>query len=589
MPAAEPTTDGDAARGRLRRLTAGVAGAAAVLTVLTLAARIVGFARWFALNAWVGPNEVGTAYSTANTVPNVLFEVAAGGALAGAVVPLLAGPLARHLRTDVDRTASALLTWAGLILVPVAALTFLAAPAAVGALSGPDAPTEQVELAATLLRIFAVQIPLYGVGVVLSGVLQAHRRFVWPAVAPLLSSLVVMGSYYVVGVLTPDDPTAADLTSAAVSALGWGTTAGVVVLSLPLLIPVARLGVRLRPTLRFPDGVAVRARSLALAGAGGLLAQQVSVVVAVKVANTFGTTDGTLNVHQYAQAVILLPYAVLAVPVATAMFPRLSEHAASGRRDALARESAMSTRVIVVVAAAGAAALVAAAGRVEQVFGHYARGESGVAGMAGGIAFGAAGVVGLALVFHLSRVLYAIEHNRTALVAISVGWLSVALAAVLGALLLVGDGTDATASSTTLAVLGGATSIGTLVGSLALLLGVRHALGGAGVAGVGRTALVSLVGAALGALAGRGVAGLGGTGTTDGAPVQALALGAAAGLVAVVVALGISALGDRQALARLRHARRGAGATPVTVTGASPAPSAPPTTAPPAPPTEEQP
>ncbi|GMA31644.1 hypothetical protein [Litorihabitans aurantiacus] len=67
-----------AARGRLARLTAGVAGAAAVLTVLTLLARLVGFARWFALNAWVGPNEVGTAYSTANTVPNVLFEVAAG-------------------------------------------------------------------------------------------------------------------------------------------------------------------------------------------------------------------------------------------------------------------------------------------------------------------------------------------------------------------------------------------------------------------------------------------------------------------------------------------------------------------------------
>ncbi|GMA31643.1 hypothetical protein GCM10025875_16350 [Litorihabitans aurantiacus] len=448
-----------------------------------------------------------------------------------------------------------------LVLVPVAVATFLAAPLAVRALSGPSAPDDQVELATTLLRIFTVQIPLYGVGVVLSGVLQAHRRFVWPALAPLLSSLVVMLSYGLVGLWAPSDPTAAELTTAAVAALGWGTTAGVVVLSLPLLLPVARLGVRLRPTLRFPDGVAARARSLALAGMGGLLAQQVSVVVAVRVANTFGSTDGTLNVHQYAQAVVLLPYAVLAVPVATAMFPRLAEHAAAGRREALARESALSTRVIVVVAAAGAAALVAAAGRVEQVFGVYARGSSGVEGMAAAIVGGAAGVVGLALVFHLSRVLYAVEHNRTALVAISAGWLTVALSAVAGALLLVGTAPDGGDSVTTLAVLGAATSVGTLAGSLALLAGVRHALGADAVAGVGRTALVSLVGAAAGALAGGWLAGLGPTAQGGSGLGAALGLGAAGGLVAGAIALGVAALGDRQALARLRHARGGTAPT----------------------------
>ncbi|PWD49981.1 virulence factor MviN [Serinibacter arcticus] len=555
MPGAEPPVGHDpvsaavARRGRLARLTAGVAGAAAVLTVLTLAARLVGFARWFALNAWVGPNEVGTAYSTANTVPNVLFEVAAGGALAGAVVPLLAGPIARHLRHDVDRTASAMLTWATAVLVPVGAVTYLAAPLAVAALGSPDAGADQLALATTLLRIFAVQIPLYGVGVVLSGVLQAHRRFVWPAVAPLLSSLVVMSSYYVVGVLSPDDPSPADLTSTAVAALGWGTTAGVVVLSLPLLVPVARLGIRLRPTFAFPDGVAGRARSLALAGAGGLVAQQLSVVVAVKVANTFGTADGTLNLHQYAQAVILLPYAVLAVPVATAMFPRLADHAAAGRRDALARESALSTRVIVVVAAAGAAALVAAAPRVEQVFAEYARGTAGVAGLGGGVAWGAASVVGLALVFHLSRVLYAMENNRTAVAAISLGWFAVAVSAVVGAVVLVGGTSD---STRTLAVLGGASSLGTLVGGLALLLGVRRALGGAGIAGVARTAAVAVVGAGLGAAAGRWVVGLG----PDDAVATALLLGAAGGLLAVVLTLAVIAVGDREALVRLRHARR---------------------------------
>ena len=35
-----------------------------------------------------------------------------------------------------------------------------------------------------MLRIFAPQIPLYGIGIVLSGLLQGYRRFAWPVLAP---------------------------------------------------------------------------------------------------------------------------------------------------------------------------------------------------------------------------------------------------------------------------------------------------------------------------------------------------------------------------------------------------------------------
>ena len=55
-------------------------------------------------------------------------------------------------------------------------------------------PDEQA-VAARMLRIFAPQLPLYGIGIVLTGVLQAHHRFAWPVIAPLLSSVTVMGAY----------------------------------------------------------------------------------------------------------------------------------------------------------------------------------------------------------------------------------------------------------------------------------------------------------------------------------------------------------------------------------------------------------
>ena len=52
-----------------------------------------------------------------------------------------------------------------------------------------------------MIRVFAPQVPLYGIGIVLAGVLQAHRRFLAAALAPLLSSLVVIGAYLLYGAL----------------------------------------------------------------------------------------------------------------------------------------------------------------------------------------------------------------------------------------------------------------------------------------------------------------------------------------------------------------------------------------------------
>src|SRR5690606_18399102 len=248
------------------------------------------------------------AYSSANILPNILFEVAAGGALAGAVVPLLAGPIARGMRGDVDRIASAILGWTLAVLVPLAVVVVLLADPIAGLLVQ-EAGSRQAQLAAGFLRVFAPQIPLYGVAVTLIGVLQAHKRFLAPALAPLVSSVVVIGVYLTFGAMVADPADTDALDGGALAVLGWGTTAGVVALSLPMRWPVRRVGVRLRPTLRFPPGVLARARSLAFAGVGALVAQQLSVLVSMVLANRYG--QETFPVLQSLQAVYFFPYAVL--------------------------------------------------------------------------------------------------------------------------------------------------------------------------------------------------------------------------------------------------------------------------------------
>ncbi|WP_250447960.1 murein biosynthesis integral membrane protein MurJ [Actinotalea sp. C106] len=527
-----------------RQVLHGLAGAAALIAGITVLSRLLGFGRWLAHAYAVGPTATGDAYATANLVPNVLFEVVAGGALAGAVVPLLAGPLARGMRAEVDRTASALLTWALLVLLPASVLLALLARPVVGLLlgaspSGQDsaATAATVDLASHLLVVFAPQVVLYGVGVVLTGVLQAQQRFLWPAAAPVASSLVVIASYLVFRFLTagePGDPAA--LSSAAVAWLAWGTTAGVAAMSLPLLVPVARSGVRLRPTWRFPPGVARRARHLALAGLGGLLAQQLSVVVVLRLSNEFGST-GTFPLYQYSQAVYFLPYAVLAVPLATAAFPRLAEHVASGDHSRYAGLVALSTRAVLVVSAAGAAALAAVAPAVAGVFAVVVPGgdAASVSAMTPALTLLAPGLLGYALIFQLSRVLYALERGRAAVIAIATGWGAVAVASLVAVPLLAPERGDGLATLQGLAL---GNTVGMLVAGLALLVAVRRVSGPDALSGLMRTLVVSAVGGGVGALAGRWL--------VEWLAGPPLVLGMIGAAVAAGTALAATGLADRQ-------------------------------------------
>jgi len=535
---------------RTRALT-GLAGAAALVAGITVASRVAGFARWFVQSFSVGATSTGSVYNTANLVPNVLFEIVAGGALASVVVPLLAGPLARGLRADIDRIASALLTWALAALIPTAVLVAVFARPIVSRLMGSpvdqDLARAQVDLGAHLLVVFAPQLVLYGIGIVLSGVLQAQQRFAWPAIMPLVSSLVVMGAYLMFRQLADSaqaDPAA--LSSSAVAWLGWGTTAGVAAMSLPLLVPVHRSGVRLRPTWHFPAGVARRAARLAMAGVGALLAQQVAVVAVVRLSNGTGG-PGTISTFMYAQAVYVLPYAVLAVPLATVAFPRLAEHAATGDGERYRRLVSLSTRSVIAVCAVGTAVLLAAAPSVAAAFTAIDVGD--IRGMAAALGWLAPGLIGYGLLLQSSRVLYALERGRSAVAAAAVGWLAVTLASILAVRVLSGPAPDPPGTLLGLAI---GNTLGMTLGGAAMLIAVRRATGSGGSAGLARNLVAAVAAGGLGAIAGRWIAdaGLVAWGRSLRGAVPAACL---SGLVALFVAAAVFAVLDRKTVAEVRR------------------------------------
>ncbi len=414
--------------GRPGGVVLGVAGAAALIAGLTIFARAAGFGRIVVFSRTVGQTCLGDTYQSVNTVPNIVFEIVAGGALASLVVPLLAGAITMGDRERARQISAALLTWTVLALTPMALLVVVFAEPIATLLLGAKNCTGAVEVGASMLRVFAPQVVLYGVGIVLTGVLQAHRRFGGAALAPLLSSLVVMAAYVVFALRTPDDTDIDSLGLEGELVLSVGTTLGVAVLALSLLVPSRHLGLRLRPTLRFPAGVAARAGRLAAAGVAALVAQQIAVTVALVLGNGAGVPAGSVTVFTYAQTIYLLPWAVLSVPIATSVFQRLADRYAAGDDPSYARTLSAATRAVVLTALLSAAVLVAAAEPIARLLVESAPGRPSVGPLADGIAAFAPGLVGYGLFALLSRALYSRGEAKSTALACVAGWLAVVAA-----------------------------------------------------------------------------------------------------------------------------------------------------------------
>jgi putative peptidoglycan lipid II flippase len=534
--AAPEQESGVSARRVAAGITAGIAGGAALIAGISVLARVVGFGRQLVFQYTVGQTVLGEIYATINALPNVVFEIVAGGALASIVVPLIASAASRGDTEYVRRTVSALLGWTLIVLVPVALVGALLAGPIVELMLRGRGGAEGVAVGRTLLLVFLPQIPLYGIAVVTAGVLQAHRRFLAAALAPVVSSVVVAATFvsFAYAFRGGDRNNLSELDRRSELILAGGTTVGVMLLAMTTLVPMLIRATGLRPTLTFPPGVARRAAGLAGAGIATLAAQQLAYLTSYLMSNQYAGTGGAVTFLN-SWMVYLLPYAVLAVPIATAAFPRLAMHAESDP-GAYAHTLAGSTRAVLTASAMGTAVLVATSWPVARFFGLLDRGDVGIDRMAWALMAFAPGLLGYGLVAHLGRALFARGRGRVAATAMVSGWLLVLVTAIALA--------GAVDEERVTAALGAAHSLGLTLAGILLLRGVVTDSGRSALQGVGRTLASVVAAAGAGGVAGWWVANL----MPDEGMRAVVASGLVGALAAALVAGAVIVATDRQAL-----------------------------------------
>ncbi|MBC7222922.1 MAG: murein biosynthesis integral membrane protein MurJ [Anaerolineae bacterium] len=301
-----------------------------------LLSRVLGLVRELIIGQQFGTSGQLDAYLAAFRIPDLLFQLVAGGALASAFIPTFSTFLARE---DADRAWYLMSNVVNALLALLAALSALAgvlAPVLVARVVAPGFPPERQALTVHLMRIMLLSPVIFGVSGVLMGVLNSFGRFLLPALAPAAYNLCIILGAWLLG------------PRMGVQGLALGVVAGA---GLHLGVQVPAL-VRLRPRytlaldLRFP-GLREVAR-LMLPRSLGLGIVQLNFLVNTILAS--GLAAGSLAALNYAWLLMLLPQGILAQAVGTAVFPTLSALAAQARRDEMRDTLAATLRGLLFLA-----------------------------------------------------------------------------------------------------------------------------------------------------------------------------------------------------------------------------------------------
>ncbi len=397
-----------------------MARSATIVMVAFILSRALGLAREMIIGSQFGTSRELDAYLAAFRIPDLIFQLVAGGALGSAFIPIFNGYLARGDEDQAWRVASAVFNLALVILTALAIGFALFADPLVGLIAPGFDPATHA-LAVQLTRIMLLSPILAGLSGIVMGILNSYQHFTLPALAPAFYNLGIIGGAILLG------------PSMGVTGLAIGVVVGIF-LHLAIQVPeLVRRGLASR--YRFVLGVShpgVREIGrLMLPRVVGLAAVQVNFLVSTILAS--GLSSGSLSALNYAWLLMMLPQGIFAMAISTVAFPTLSELAATGDMERFRVTLSGALRMILFLTIPATVGLVVLREPIVQLLLQRGRFDAAsTSAVAWALQFYAMGLFAHASIEILTRGFYALHDTRTPVsVAVAAMVLNVILSLVL--------------------------------------------------------------------------------------------------------------------------------------------------------------
>ena len=456
-----------------------VLGSSAVMAAGTMVSRLSGFVRSALLVAALGSALHADLFNIANTVPNMLYILLAGGVFNAVLVP----QLVRTMRQDADggeAYANRIMTLAGVFLLVVSAVLVIAAPLLMrlfldSSLYEPQM-AEQRESAIVFARYCLPQVFFYGMFVLVGQILNARGSFgpmMWAPIANNVISVAVLGSY--LALYGKTDDINGGFTGGQELLLGLGSTVGIAVQFL-ILIPYLRAaGFAYRPRFDFLHTGLGHTLRLGVWTVLFVIVNQIAYTVVVNLASSGTATAGAkadatgYTVYSYSFLLVMVPHSIVTVSLATAVLPRLAASAAEGDLRAVGSTLASTLRTTLALIVPFVLVLPIVATSLAHVVFGFGAGATSYDNYAPSLALFAPGLLVFTVHYLVLRGFYALERNRT------VFWVQCGVAAtniVLAVLLVAHASAHDTSPALVIAYTGAY-----LVGSVASYLLLRSIVG----------------------------------------------------------------------------------------------------------------
>lgn len=374
-------------------------GAATVMAAFVISS-LVGLARQILITRAFGADAALDAFYAAARLPEILFSLVAGGALASAFIPTFTGLLEKKKQADAWRLASAIVNLVTLVLLAVCTLAWIFAPQLVSNILAPEFAPAQQALTVELLRIQLLTPVIFGVSGLLMGVLNAHQSFLLPALAPSMYWLgMILGVFFFVP-------------SLGIHGLAWGAVLGAG-MHLGVQLPaLARLRPRYQALLDLRNATVRNVGRLMAPRLLGVAAVQLNFLINTIVAS--GLPAGSLTAIIVAFQVMLMPQQAIGQAIAIAALPTFSAQYARGQLGELRTALAGTLRGVMLLALPASVGLILLREPIVALL--FQRGEFTAQDtqlVAWALLWYAGGLMGHTMVEIASRAFYALHDTRT--------------------------------------------------------------------------------------------------------------------------------------------------------------------------------
>ncbi len=399
--------------------------AALIISSAFVASRVLGLLRTSMFAFVFGTSATSDAYLQAFFIPDLIFNLVAGGALSSAFIPVFTKYwVGERDEKTAWHLASSALNLTICVMIVLALLAIIFARQFVP-LYNPGEPSAQLDLIASLMRIMLLQSIALGAGVITSSVLNSRQNFLLPAVGTVLYNVGLIGGLIPGIVLAAHRP--ANYNAIAVNAATWGVVIGAL-LQVGIQIP-GLIKVGMHYTFSFDwrhPGVIQVARQMgprifnaAMLFLSTLVDRSLILLLVAVVGQAF--VQGLITQYYQSLQLILLPLGIFGMSIATAVFPTLAEFVTRGRMDRL-RELILETlRGIIFLTVPSSVGLIVLGLPIIQVLlQHGAFSLQNAQSTSVPLAFFAVGLTGLAAVEILTRSFYALRDSVTPVI-VSIG------------------------------------------------------------------------------------------------------------------------------------------------------------------------